>query len=83
MDIKDYKHRFTISGNEIELTINCKNGFWTCDITKGETGTGSCSGGVYESLDQYIKERERQHRYSFVFFTDGYNNAKNANNLIK
>lgn len=78
MEINNYKHKFEIEGKEIELTINCKNGYWTSDITKGETGTGNCSGGRYDSLELYIKEQEKQHRYSYNFFNYGYKAAKNA-----
>jgi len=78
MHIINHKHKFTIENQEIELTINCKNGYWTSDITKGETGTGKCSGGKYESLEEYIKEQEKQHRYSFNFFNHGYRCANNA-----
>ena len=69
-----------IGEEEIELTINCKNGYWTSEITKGETGTGDCSGGKYVSLKEYIKEQEMQHRYSFSFFNHGYKYAKNQIN---
>ena len=67
-----------IEGKEIELTINCKNGYWTSAIIKGETGTRRCSGGKYESLKEYINEQKKQHRYSFNFFNYGYKAAKNA-----
>jgi len=67
-EIKNYKHSFVIDGNEIELVINCREGLWTCEITKGKTGTGICSGGEYNSLQEYIKDMEKQHRYSFNFF---------------
>jgi len=76
-EIVNYKHRFIIEGQEIELTINFKNGYWTSDITKGKTGIGNCSGGKYKSLDEYIKDQEREHRYAFNFYNHGYSYAKN------
>ena len=77
MNIKNHVHKFNIEGKEIELTINCKNGYWTSDITKGETGTGNCSGGQYKTLQLYLKEQERTHIYSYSFFNHGYKHAKN------
>lgn len=68
IEVQNYKHRFTIGSEEIELIINCKNGYWTSEITKGETGTGGCCGGLYDSLESYIESQEKQHRYSFSFF---------------
>ena len=68
IEIKNYKHIFTIEGKEIELTINCKDGYWTSKITKGETGMTGCSGGKYDSLEEYIREQEGHHGYSFDFF---------------
>lgn len=78
MNITNYKHKFQIENQEIEIIINCKNGYWTSDISKGNTGTVGCSGGKYENLEEYIKEQEKQHRYSFNFFNYGLGAAKNA-----
>ena len=75
-DIINYKHQFSIDEKEIELTINCKDGYWTSNITKGETGVGNCSGGVYSTLSDYIKAQEKQHRYCFHFYRDGHTYAK-------
>ena len=76
-DIFNYKHTFFISGNEIELLINRNKGFWKSEIVKGETGTGTCSGGNYNNINEYISAIEHQHNYSFLFLNKGYNYAKN------
>lgn len=76
MEIDNHKHLFTIEEKEIELTINCKNGYWTSHITKGETGTRGCYGGRYDSLKEYIADQEKEHRYSFNFGKYGYTHAK-------
>lgn len=75
-DIRNYIHKFKIESMEIELTINFINQKWSCKITKGETGMSSASGGVYHSLNDYIKEQEREHRYAYNFFNHGYAAAK-------
>jgi hypothetical protein len=67
-NINNYKHKFLINSNEIELTINHKDGLWTSEITKGVTEIGKCSGGKYGTLEEYISAQETQHRYSFNFF---------------
>lgn len=59
MNITNHKHTFKIQEQEIELTINCKNGYWTCAISKGNTGTGNCCGGKFDNLQQYIEEMEQ------------------------
>lgn len=76
VDIIDYVHRFKIQDLEIALIINRKNEYWTCDINYGETGAGRCSGGKYETLQEYIKECENHHRYCYNFFNHGYKHAK-------
>lgn len=70
LEINNYKHNFRINETEIELTINCKNEYWTADITKGKTGIGNVTGGVFNSLDDYIKWIEREHRHAFNFFNN-------------
>ena len=75
MVIVNYKHRFLIAGKEIVLTINYKDELWKSEIT-GETGIGTCSGGKYETLKEYIAEQEKQHRYSYNFFNHGHDNQK-------
>lgn len=68
-DINNYKHTFKIGSQEIVLLINYKNKFWTSKVIQGETGTGGSSGGKYNSLTDYIKKQESQHRYSCSFFS--------------
>ncbi len=68
MKIINYRHVFFIEGEKIELRINYKDGLWTSEIIKGNTGMGDCSGGHYKNLDSYIKDQEREHIYSFSFF---------------
>lgn len=77
-NIVNHKHIFKIGNEEIELLINCKNGYWTSEIIKGDTGTAGSYGGNYQSLNEYIKEQEKQHRYSFNFFNHGGSFDKNA-----
>ena len=83
-DIEDYIHKFEIEGQQIELSINCKDSLWTSDIIKGETGLGRSTGGVFHSLEEYIKEEEGEHRYAYYFFANS-NNAyevwKNRNKI--
>lgn len=67
-DIIDHRHVFVIGDMEVELLINYRNGLWSSKKIKGDTGTGDSSGGVYGSLDEYISDREKSHRYSCSFF---------------
>lgn len=80
MEIQNYKHKFFIESQEIELTINCRNGYWNSDITKGKTGIGNCCGGKYSNLAEYIQAQEREHKYAYNFFNHGYSYAKKINN---
>ena len=76
VNIKNYKHTFFIGSNQIELIINCLDGFWSSKIIKGSTGTGATSGGNYATLKDYISDLEKQHRYTYNFFNHGYKYAK-------
>nr|WP_298661096.1 hypothetical protein [uncultured Flavobacterium sp.] len=69
MEITNYEHAFKIKNQEIKLLINFKNGLWTSEIIKGETGIGNCSGGTHKNLHEYLKEQEREHTHSFEFFS--------------
>ncbi len=75
-EIKDYVHTFEIDGQEIQILINYINGYWTSKIKKGDTGCGGSSGGIYDSLSDYIKEQEKQHGYAYYFFNKGHKIAK-------
>lgn len=75
-DIINHKHTFFIEGKKIELTINFIAGLWKSEITKGKTGVGTCSGGVYQSLEEYISAQEMEHRYGCNFYNHGYAYAK-------
>lgn len=68
-DIVNYVHLFTIGQQEIILIINRRNGLWRCDISQGETGTGTSTGGSYKNIMEYCEKMEKQHRYSYNFFT--------------
>lgn len=67
-EIQNHKHRFEIEGQEIELTINYRNGLWSSQLTKGKTGMADSTGGKFNSLDDYIKDKVKQHTYTFNFF---------------
>lgn len=74
-DIIDHKHSFKIGDEDIELIITYIDGIWSSDILKGDTGTGFCIGGKFNTLGEYVEHLEKQHIYSYKFFQK---NVKNA-----
>ena len=79
MDIINHIHTFMIGNDIIEVKIDCIGGYWTSKIVRGDTGTAGCYGGEYGDLAEYIKDIEKQHRYSYNFFNYGYKYAKDNN----
>jgi uncharacterized C2H2 Zn-finger protein len=75
-DIINHRHKFKIEDQEIELKISFIKGLWRAEVISGETGMGNCSGGIFENIEEYIKDVERHHTYQYNFGKYGYKQAK-------
>jgi len=80
--IKDYIHKFIIDGEDIEMKINYdhKHLYWEAHLIKGDNPMPAHYGGTYESLEDYIKEMEKEMRYGRNFHKYGYKQAKQMYN---
>jgi hypothetical protein len=70
----DHVEKFKIGDQDIELGFINNNGCWYIEVLKGDTGTGTMSGGSPLLSDQ-IARAKQQHTYSYGFFKRGENNS--------